>query len=417
MSQLSAASPLRSRDFRLLVSGVTVSALGNAMSPVALAFAVLHMGGSASDLGLVVAAFAGAEVVTILFGGVLGDRISRQLLMQGSSAATAVSQGFVACVLLTGHGEIWLLTVVGIVNGCLGALAQPASNAMTSLTVTPDQLPDAVTIRRLLQQAAMVAGFAAGGIVVAASSPGWAIAVDAATYAVAAVCFAGIRASGPVRGDQRRANLLGELGEGAREVFRHTWLWLLIGQALLYHLFYGGVQGVLGPIVVSELWDEAMWGWALAAMMAGFVLGGLIALRWRPRFGLRAGVVLLSLTAAFPLAMAVADHWALVLLGAGLHGVGLELFSVNWDLAIQQNVPPDKLARVYSFDMVGSFVCRPVGLAVTGPLAGLTGMTPWLIVVACVMAGSALASLGSASVRRLQRREPAGAAASEPARI
>jgi MFS family permease len=403
---LGPSSPVRSRDYRMLLSGVTVSALGNAMTPVALAFAVLELGGSATQLGLVVAAFAGAEVVTMLFGGVLGDRMPRQLLMQGSATATCLTQAFLATVLIGGHGSIGLLAAIGMVNGCLGALAHPASNALTRFTVTPDQLADAVTLRRLGIQIAMVGGYAAAGMLVAVAGPGWAIAVDAATYAVAAGCFALIRADGPVRADAR-PSLLSDLGAGAREVFRHTWLWLLIGQATLYHLVYGGVQGVLGPVVVGDVWSEAAWGWALAALMAGFIAGGLVALVWRPVHGLRHGVLLLALTAAFPLAMAVTDQLWLLLLGAALHGFGLELFSVNWDLAIQQNVDEDKLARVYSFDLVGSFVARPLGLVLVGPVTAAVGVEDWLLVVTGIIVVSALTPLALPSVRNLRRDLPA----------
>ena len=407
-------SPLRSHDFRMLVSGVAVSGLGSAMTPVALAFAVLHLGGTATELGLVVAAFAGAEVVTILYGGVLGDRLPRQLLMQGSSAATALSQAACAVVLLTGHGSIGFLTVIGVVNGCLGALAQPASNAMTRATVTAEQLPRAVVLRALANQTAYAVGFAVGGVIVAASSPGWAIAVDAVTYAVAAVLFAMIRV--PNVTTPGRERMLAELADGAREVLRHSWLWLLIGQALLYHLCYGGVQGVLGPIVVGDAWGEQAWGWALSALMIGFVAGGFIALRWQPRRLLLWGVVMLSFTAAFPVAMALGGSLSAVLLGAFAHGVGLQLFSVQWDLAIQQNIAEDMLARVYSFDLVGSFVCRPLGLALTGPIAAVVGITPWLLVVAAVIGLSSLASLAAPSVRALTRR-PTPVSAAEPAAV
>ncbi len=396
------SSPLASRDFRWLVSGIAVSGLGSAMTPVALAFAVLHLGGSATQLGLVVAVFALAEVVTILYGGVLGDRLPRQLLMQGSAAATCLSQAVCAVVLISGHGSILFLGVVGVVNGCLGAIAQPASNAMTRFTVTEQQLPRAVVLRSLAHQTSYAVGFALSGVIVAVAGPGWAIAVDALTYAVAAGCFALIRAEAPTTGGGER--ILTELADGAREVLRHPWLWLLIGQALLYHLCFGGAQGVLGPIVVGGTWGEEAWGWAMAALMAGFVVGGLVALRWRPAHLLAWGVVMLTLTAAFPLAMAVAGELWLVLAGAAVHGIGLQLFSVAWDLAIQENVAEDKLSRVYAFDLVGSFVCRPLGLALTGPVAGVVGTDRWLVVVAAVMGLSALASLGAPSVRGLTRR-------------
>jgi predicted MFS family arabinose efflux permease len=186
-------------------------------------------------------------------------------------------------------------------------------------------------------------------------------------------------------------------------VLRHTWLWLLIMQALLYHLFYGGAQGVLGPIVVSEGISRPAWGWALASMMAGFAVGGLVMLRWRPRRLLHVGTAFLALTACFPAAMALSESLTVLLVGAFLHGFGLEIFSVGWDLAIQQNIAPGKLARVYAFDMIGSFIARPVGLALTGPVAELVGYRSWLGVVTAVIVGSVVVALLSPDVRRLER--------------
>lgn len=385
--------------------GTTVSALGNAIAPVALAFAVLDLGGSATDLGLVVSAFAAAEVLTVLAGGVLGDRLPRQMLMQGSATAAAVTQAVVAMALLGGWATIPLLAVLGVVNGCLGALSGPSSSAMTRQTVPPRELSQAVAVRRLAQNTAMVIGFAGAGSLVAAFGTGWAMAVDASSFLVAAVCFGLVRV--PPLVAERTPSMLADLGAGAKEVRRHTWLWLLIGQALLYHLFFGGAQAVLGPIVVGETLGRSAWGWALGAMMAGFLAGGLVTLRWRPRRGLYVGTALLALTAAFPLAMAVSDHLLPLLVGAFLHGLGLEIFSVSWDLSIQQNAAEDMLARVYSFDIVGSFVARPLGLAVVGPVASAVGFDRWLLVVAAVMGGSSLLSLLSPAVRRLERQPDA----------
>lgn len=393
--------PLRHRDFRLLVTGASVSAFGNAITPVALAFAVLDLGGSASDLGLVVAAFAGAEVVTTLLGGVLGDRVSRKLMMEGSAAASAVVQVVVALTLITEVATIPLLTVLGTLTGVLSALNQPSSAAMTRLVVPPEDLPRAVALRPLAQQLGMVAGSVTAGVLVAVTGSGWAILVDAATFAVAALCYSRLRVA-HTRPDGPRASMLSDLGDGAREVLRHTWLWLLIGQALVYHLFYGGAQGVLGPVVVGDGISRGAWGAALGAMMAGFVAGGLICLRWQPRRALFAGAVMLTLTSLFPLAMALSGHAPPILAGAFLHGLGLSIFSVFWDLSIQQNVPEDKLSRVYSFDLVGSFVARPIGLAFTGPVAEAVGFRNWLLVVAIVLFVVEVAALFSREVRRLE---------------
>ncbi|QWF24871.1 MFS transporter [Nocardioides sp. LMS-CY] len=388
----------------MLVAGTTTSALGNAITPIALAFAVLDLGGSASELGLVVAAFALAEVVTTLFGGVLGDRLPRKVMMEGSAAGSALTQLLIAASLIAGFATIPMIGVIGALNGCLAALSQPSSRAMTRLTVPEADLGSAVAVRALLQTSASTVGFALGGVLVAVVGSGWAIGVDAVTYTIAAICFSRLRVE-QAAPEGERSSMLADLGEGAREVFAHTWLWLLIGQALLYHLFYGGAQSVLGPIVVGGEFGRSAWGLAMGTLMAGFVVGGVVCLRWRPRRGLFVGTALLSLTALFPLAMALSDQLWVVLLGAFLHGFGLQIFDVSWDLSIQQNVDPDKLARVYSFDVVGSFVARPAGMALTGPIATVVGFQEWLVVVGCVMGGSALLSLASRDVRHLVRQD------------
>jgi len=323
-------------------------------------------------------------------------------MMQGSSAGAAITQGVIAASLIGGWSSIPLLAAVGALNGMMSALSGPSSSALTPQTVPAEELSSAVAFRRLLQNGAQVLGFSIAGLLVAGFGPGWAIGIDAATFAIAGACYHLIDVPA-IAGDRPRQRMLAEMREGAAEVFRHTWLWLLIGQALLYHLFYGGAQGVLGPIVVKGAIGEAAWGWALAALMAGFMLGGLLNLRWRPKHGLRIGTACLALTACFPLAMAVSDQLWVILLGAGLHGLGLEIFDQNWELSIVQNVPADKLARVFSFDVVGSFVARPLGLALTGPIATAVGYDTWLIVVAAVMGCSSLLALSSSDVRRLRR--------------
>jgi len=395
-------SPLHHRPFRWLLAGTTVNGLGNMIAPVAIAFAVLDLGGSATQLGLVVGAYALADVVAVLWGGVLGDRLPRTVMMRGANTAAAVVQGLVALSLLGGWGSLWLLAVGGAANGALGSLAGPSTQAVTPQTVPDAMLRKAIALRRLSQNGAMILGSGIAGLLVAWIGTGGALAVDAATFLVAAGCFTRIRV--PALPAVARTRAVAEAAEGFREVMRHSWLWSLIAMALIYHLFYGGSQGVLGPIVVGDHIGRAAWGYALSAMMTGFVAGGLLSLVWRPRRALLVGELFLVLTICFPLAMALSDNLWVVLAGAFLHGFGLEIFSVGWDLSIQENVPPHMLARVYSFDQLGSFIARPVGLALTGPLATVFGERQWLLVVAVAMAVAEIAPFVIRDVRRLERR-------------
>lgn len=394
---------MRHRPFRWLLAGVSVNSLGNGVAPVALAFAVLDLGGDAKDLGIVVGLYALADVLAVMFGGVLGDRLSRRTMMVTAMTGAAAAQGVAAWALITDQASLVLLALVGIAIGALGALAGPSSSAMTQQTVPAALLRQAVVWRRLAQNTAVIIGSGAAGLLVVGLGTGWALAVDAGTFAVAALAFSRIDVP-PVVSPEERQSMWGDVASGFREVLRHTWLWILILQALLYHLFYGGAQSVLGPIVVGDSIGRAAWGYALAAMMAGFVVGGLVTIRWKPKRALFVGVWFLALTAAFPLAMAWSDALVVVLVGAFVHGFGLEIFSVGWDLSIQENVAPDKLARVYAFDLIGSFVARPVGLALTGPIAQVVGYDVWLTVVGTVIVASVAVSLFAPDVRRLERR-------------
>lgn len=404
--------PLRHPPFRWLVLGSTVNRLGDGIAPVAFAFAVIDLGGTATQLGAVIALYALADVVAVLFGGVLGDRLPRRVMMEASNAGAALSQGVAAAALVLGHASIPLLAATATVNGALGALGGPSSRAMVQQTVPPGLLAAAISWRRIAENVALIVGNAVAGLLVVALGSGWALGLDAVTFALAAGSFAAIRV--PPLPAPATTGVLSDLHGGLSEVLRHTWLWLLIGQALVYHLFWGGVLGVLGPIVVGDGLGRQAWGYALASMMVGFVVGSVVTLRWRPRRFLVVGTWFLALTACFPLAMALTDDLPLLLLGAALHGFGLEIFSVAWDLSIQENVAPEKLARVFALDMIGSFVARPLGLALTGPVAAAVGFRTWITVVGVVMALSSLLATTSSQVRRLERSAPSPVTAPEP---
>src|SRR6476661_6043724 len=100
---------LRTREFRLLFSGQAISVLGDRMAVVALAFAVLEIGGSTSDVGLVLAAGAFPLVATVLAGGVVADRVSRRAVMVVADLARVASQGTMAILLIAGVAEVWML--------------------------------------------------------------------------------------------------------------------------------------------------------------------------------------------------------------------------------------------------------------------------------------------------------------------
>jgi hypothetical protein len=88
-----------------------------------------------------------------------------------------------------------------------------------------------------------------------------------------------------------------------------------------------------------------------------------------------------------------------------LLGVAVEQQGVAWDVAVQQHVPADRLARVLSYDMLGSFVAIPLGQVAVGPVAAVAGVSRTLTGSAVLVVGVTALTLASRSVRSL-RRDP-----------
>src|SRR5512142_3043100 len=104
--------PLEEREFRLLWLGQATSAIGTSLVPVALAFAVIDLTGSASALGIVLSAGLVSRVVLLLVGGVVADRLPRQTIMLAADLLRTASQATVALLLLSGRAELWQLVVL-----------------------------------------------------------------------------------------------------------------------------------------------------------------------------------------------------------------------------------------------------------------------------------------------------------------
>jgi MFS family permease len=400
---LSRLGPLREREFRLLFLGRTVSTAGSAIAPVGLAFAVLDVTGRTADLGYVLAARALPTVLFILVGGIWADRLPRHLVMVGSNAVSAGTQATVAALLLTGHARFWHLLVLAAMNGASSAFFFPASVGLVPQTVSLAMLQRANVVLRLSLNATNIGGAALGGFLVAATSPGWAIAFDAATYFASALLFAMMRVGSVER--LAGKDFIGELREGWREFRARTWLWAIVLQFGVVNAVANGSFNVIGPVIAKEhLNGASSWGVIVAAEGAGLILGGLFVLRRPTRRMLLAATI-----GVFPLGLplvllGLTAPTLVVATGALVAGAGIEVFAVNWDTTIQQEIPQDRLSRVSSWDALGSFALMPLGFAAMGPLAALLGNRETLLLSASLVVAATAPVLLSRDVRTLERR-------------
>ena len=398
----SGLSVLRQRDFALFLSGRVTSLLGSSMAPIAISFAILDRHGTASEVGVVLAAQSIPLVALLLAGGGAADRWGRRRAMVVADVSRAGAQGALAAWIIVGNPPLVVFVAAVAVVGAGHALFGPASTGLVPQLVTdPEQLQQANSLRGLATSLASVAGPAVAGVIVAVINPGWAVASGAAAYLLSAVLLVQLHVP-DTQAASARQSFVGQLRDGWTEFRSRTWLWIIVVQYAFFHLLIFAPFMVLGVVVAKEsLGGAAAWGAILAALSAGSVLGSLLMVRFRPRrplllatsTGVLWGIPLLTLGLAGP-------AWS-VGLGAFAAGCGLGIFSPLWDTTLQREVPGRVLSSVSSYDYLGSVGLIPLGYALAGPVSAITGTAPLFIGGAVWVAASTLAVLAVPSVRNL----------------
>jgi MFS family permease len=248
---------LRRREFRLLFGAQAVSVLGDRMVAVALAVAVLEIGGSAADVGLVLAAGVFPLVGSVVVGGVVADRASRRAVMVGADRVRVASQGTMAALLIAGAADVWMLALLAGVTGTATGFFDPASTGLLPELVPAAQLQPANALRSSAISAGEILGPLAAGLLVATAGAGWAIAADAATFAVSAACLVLLRV--PTRVAAGTRSFVADLRDGWVAFRSRRWVWTVVAYVAIGNILWGAWNG-LGPVVADrDLGGAAAW--------------------------------------------------------------------------------------------------------------------------------------------------------------
>ncbi|WP_436843747.1 MFS transporter [Streptomyces sioyaensis] len=392
------------RNYLLLTGATVIANLGNSGALIATAFAVLAAGGTTTDVGLVAAARTVPLVLFLLIGGAVADRLPRHRVMVAANALNCVSQGVFALLVLAGEPRLWQMALLAALGGTGQAFFEPASEGMMLASVSGEQAGRAFAVFRMGVNGATIGGAALGGALVAAVGPGWVLAVDSASFALAAA----LRAFLDVSGVPRRpagGGMLHDLREGWREVVSRPWLWAVVLQFSLVNAVVAAAEAVYGPLVAAQyLGGPGPWGLALAAFGAGTAGGALVMTRLKPHRLLLTGSL-----CVFPLALPSAAL-AVPLPTAGLTvimfgtGVAIEIFAVTWMMALHQEIPEDKFSRVSAYDWLGSVAMVPVATALAGPVQDLIGRRAALWGASALIVLLTAGVLCIPGVRQLTRR-------------
>jgi MFS family permease len=395
--------PLAERPFRLLWLAATTSAIGSAFIPVALAFAVLGIGGTATSLGIVLLTGTIAGLVAYLAGGVWADRLSRRNLMLAADGARLVVESAVAVLLLTGNARIWQLACAYALTQTATSFFEPASTGLVAEIVAAGRLQKANSLLSVSTSAASIVGPALSGLMVATAGAGWAFAVDAASFAGSATFLLGLPLLTKVRPPRQR--FFTDLAAGWHEVTSRTWAWAtLIGNTagnMAFAVFF-----VLGPVLaLRRLGGASAWGLIESGLSAGAVFGALVAMWVKARRPVADGMLATMLMALPVLALAARLPLYVIVVSAVIGMSGALFLNTNWATAIQQLIPNEVLARFRSYDYLLAFIAMPVGFAIAGPLASDFGADRVLTVAAAVIVLSAIVPPMLPAVREIIRHE------------
>jgi MFS family permease len=405
---------LRIRDFRLLLADRVLAPGSYAFSMVGVSFAVLDQtNGSTAKLSYVLAAQIAPSLIFVLVGGVVADRIAPQKVIIAANVMMAAGEGTFGLLVLTGHPPLWQMIALECLTGTGMALFYPASQALLPRLVPAELLQEASAMSRLAMNGAQMGGAVLAGFCIAAigrDGPGWALAICGAGLLGTVPLMLALRVTAHARTQQ--AGMLRELREGWSEFRSHTWLWVIVAQFSVVLMAWFGSFSVLGPAVARlHLGGPAAWGTITGAESLGLIAGGLISLRFSPRRPMLF-VVLNGLSIAVsPLALALLWPLPFICLASFGLGIALEIMMVQWTVALARNIPPDKLARVSSYDALGSVMAMPVGALLAGPIAAWAGVSATQLGAAGLIVFVSLLALIPRDIRTLRAEQLAGPAA------
>jgi MFS family permease len=378
-------APLRHRDFRLLLTGQTVSSFGNSISNVAVPFQLLALGASPLQLGIAIALETATSVAFLLVGGAFADRLQRRTLILASDLVGGVVVATVALLSATGALRVEHVYVAAIALGAADAFLSPAYSAIIAELVPGEILRAGNAARLLSRSAARIAGPTVGGLVVAFISPAAAFGIDALTFVFS---FGSLLIAHPDRRTPApSSSIVADIREGFGYLFSSRWLWTTTIYFMLVNVAFAGQSGVMTPLLVRDTLggDARTFGFLMAAYGVGTVVASVgVAQLVTPRPG-RVMFFFEIVAALCVLAIGLAPALPVVFVSMALMGIALSSSTVIWESLLQRIVPAAVLGRVTSINLLGNSVINPVAPLIAAALIGSLG-PPGTFVVAGVYA-------------------------------
>lgn len=396
----------RNDYYRRLFTARTISNLGNGISPIALSFGILALpGADASTLSLVLAAQAIPVVLILPIGGVIADRVGNARIIGITDVIMGAVVAAEAALFITGRVTIPVLVVLAAITGVLIALWYPAFPGLVPDVVAhEDHLQPANAYLSVGSNAGLILGSAVAGVLVAAFGAGVALAVDALTFLVAGLLVTSFRHMS--KPHDSGESMLGDLAHGWRLVISIRWFVVVVVAFSVIVMALRGAEEVMGPVLaLQEYGGAAGWAVVMGLMSVGLLLGAFVASRIHVSRPMLFGMVITLTLPLWLVTLAFALPLPFVAAGAFLWGMAIELFQVNWFTTLQTHIPRESIARVSSYDAMGSLLLGPIGLALAGPLVAAVGLQTAFLIAAAICVVAIVPVLFAPSIRNLRANQ------------
>lgn len=381
----SATGGLRAHPRFLRVwAGQAAGAVGDQLLPVTLSLYVLHQGGGAGEVGLVLGGRALALVVCLLVGGVIADRVRRTRILLGADFYRAAL--LLLTALLLPRLPLGLLPVITAMIGAGEALSRPASRSLIP-TLLPDHLLEkGNALVSAAHRGSAVLGALAGVSLVSLLGVRPSLFLACAVFVLAGFSVLRIQDRTP-SGGGTRTSVLAEAAAGLRAVRQRPWV-VAVMTAVSLQLFAGTATALtLLPMVSEEEFGGTYaYGVVLSAMAIGALPALAVAGRWRPKAPGMVAMLFLTAYALVPLSLAAPFPLPWVVLSFALGGFVVEMYFVYWISALQRAFPEELLGKVFALDQLSAYALLPLGFALVGPVVSAAGAY-WTLTGGAVLVG------------------------------
>jgi MFS family permease len=376
------------------------------MGTIALAFGILHMrGGSATELGVVVASTTVAFLVLSPFGGVIADRYGRIKM----AAITDTWGGLILLVqaiwFTTGHVPLWVLLVAQINFGATWAIFWPALTGVVPVLVEEEQLMSANALTQMTSNLMLILGTSVGGWIIATKGSSIALIIDSCTFIIAGMIVLTMRHL-TIAPAATENTMIDDLLHGWKVFLSFRWIVIIVIGFSSVIMCWAAVDSVLGPLLsIQKFHGASSWATIVAAEFVGYLAGSTIALKLRPKYPMRFLLLGTYAICGYLVALATSNSVWVIAIFAFAFGVNFDLWGAIWSTALQREVPKESLSRVSSFDGMGSLLMRPIGVALAAPLANNIGLSHTFLVLAGVSAFVVTAMLAFPAVWKMEFSE------------